>query len=344
MWVAVEAGLAIQASAATTRATGTRLPIVCTDSRCRPRLRVLHIDTRRSCPRRRAGWVQPQDRGRSRMVGRMTDVPSIELNDGNEIPQVGLGVFQIPDDQTSAVVQSALAAGYRAVDTAAVYRNEVGVGEALRASDVPAEAVFVTTKLWNTRQGYDSALAAFEKSRARLGLDVVDLYLIHWPCPANDLYVETWRALVRLRDEGLVRSIGVCNFMAEHLTRLVDETGVLPTVNQVELHPRLQQSALRSFHAEHGIATQAWSPLAQGGLLRDPTIGTIAAARGVTPAQVVLRWHVQLGNVVIPKSVTPSRIAANLDVFGFELSEEDMADIAALNRDERIGPDPAQFS
>ncbi len=273
----------------------------------------------------------------------MTNAPTVRLHDGVQIPQVGLGVWQIPDDETSSVVQTALAAGYHAVDTAAVYHNEAGVGAGLVASGMPAEEVFITTKLWNARQGFQSTLQAFERSRRRLGVDVVDLYLIHWPCPDNDLYVETWRAFIRLRDEGVVRSIGVSNFTEVHLARIIDETGVVPTVNQVELHPRLQQARLRAFHAEHGIATEAWSPLAQGGLLDDPTIGRIAAERGVSPAQVVLRWHVQLGTIVIPKSVTPARIRANLDLFGFELGDHDMATIAALDRHERVGPDPRHF-
>lgn len=274
----------------------------------------------------------------------MSSVPLITFNDGVQIPQVGLGVFQIPDDETSTVVQTALAAGYRAVDTASVYKNEKGVGDGIRASGVPGEDVFVTTKLWNKSQGYDSTMAAFEKSRSRLGVEVVDLYLIHWPCPDRDLYVETWRALVRLRDDGLVRSVGVSNFKEHHLARLIDETGVVPSVNQVELHPLLQQAPLRAFHAEHGIATEAWSPLAQGGeLLGDPIIGSIAQAHGVSPAQVVLRWHVQLGNVIIPKSVTPSRIASNLDLFGFELTEADMGTVAGMNADARVGPDPDRF-
>lgn len=273
----------------------------------------------------------------------MARVPDVTLNDGTTIPQVGLGVFQVANDAASDAVQSALSAGYRSIDTAAIYGNEAGVGDGLRHSSVARDDVYVTTKLWNDAQGYDSAVAAFEISRARLGLDVVDLYLIHWPCPRQDRYVESWRALISLRDQGLVRSIGVSNFTAEHLRRLVDETGVVPTVNQVELHPRLQQRELRRVHAELGVVTEAWSPLAQAQLLDDPLLGGIASVHGVSTAQVILRWHLQLGNVIIPKSVTPRRIAANIDLFGFELSDDDMQAIRRLNRDARIGPDPREF-
>ena len=273
----------------------------------------------------------------------MTTSPTVTLNDGVEIPQVGLGVFQVPDADASSAVQSALAAGYRSVDTAAIYKNEIGVGDGVRASGLPRDEVFVTTKLWNNAQGYDSALAAFEKSRQRLGLDVVDLYLIHWPCPAQDRYVDTWRALIRLRDDGAVRSIGVSNFTARHLRRLVDETGVAPAINQVEMHPRLQQDGLRAVHAELGVTSEAWSPLAQAQLLDDPVLGRVAVAHGVSTAQVILRWHVQRGTVLIPKSVTPSRIAANIDLFAFALSADEMAAIARLDRGDRIGPDPETF-
>lgn len=273
----------------------------------------------------------------------MADVPRITLSDDVSIPQLGLGVFQVPDDEAADAVLAALDSGYRSIDTAAVYRNERGVGEALARADVPRDDVFVTTKLWNDDQGFDAALQAFEASRERLGLDVVDLYLIHWPCPARDAYVESWRAMIQLRDEGKVRAIGVSNFMPEHLQRLLDETGVTPALNQVELHPRLQQEELRAFHAQHGIATEAWSPLAQAQLLDDPVVTAIADDLDVSPAQVVLRWHIQLGNVVIPKSVTPSRIASNIDVFDFALDKAAMDAVGALNQDARIGPDPRTF-
>ncbi len=270
-------------------------------------------------------------------------VPTVALRDGVEIPQLGFGVFQVPPEDTQETVEEALAAGYRHIDTAGAYRNEAGVGAALAAAGLPREEVFVTTKLWNSEQGYDSTLAAFEKSLERLGLDRVDLYLIHWPMPSEDRYLDTWRAFERIDEEGRARSIGVSNFRIEDLERLETEAGKQPTLNQVELHPRLQQTELRAWHAEHGVATEAWSPLAQGELLDDDTIETIAAHHEKTPAQTILRWHLQLGNVVIPKSVTPERIRENFDVFDFELSEDDMAAVARLDAGDRTGPDPATF-
>jgi diketogulonate reductase-like aldo/keto reductase len=270
-------------------------------------------------------------------------IPSLTLNDGVAIPQFGFGVFQIPPDGTAAAVAKALELGYRHVDTAAIYGNEAEVGQAIAASGIPRDELFVTTKLWNGDQGYDSALSAFEVSAGKLGLDVVDLYLIHWPVPARDRYVESWRALVRLKQDGRVRSIGVSNFQPAHLRRLFDEVGVVPSVNQVELHPYLQQAELRAFHAEHQIVTEAWSPLAQGLVLDDPALVEIAAAHDKTTAQVVLRWHLQLGNVVFPKSVTPARIAENLELFDFELSDAEMVAIAALERAERTGFDPDEM-
>ncbi|HEY5708147.1 MAG TPA: aldo/keto reductase [Solirubrobacterales bacterium] len=270
-------------------------------------------------------------------------VPSIELYDGIEIPQLGFGVFQVPPEETQGAVELALEAGYRHIDTAAAYRNEKGVGRALAASGLPREDYFVTTKLWNSQQGHDSTLAAFEASLERLGLDHVDLYLIHWPVPTEGLFVETWRAFEQIHREEAARTIGVSNFRIEDLELLMRETEVRPTVNQVELHPRLQQTNLRAWHSEHGIATEAWSPLAQGELLDDEAIVRLAEDRGKTPAQVILRWHLQLGNVVIPKSVTPSRIHENIDIFDFELSDEEMATIEGLNGGSRIGPDPATF-
>jgi len=270
-------------------------------------------------------------------------IPSLSLHDGTAIPQLGFGVFQVPPAETQGVVEQALEAGYRHIDTAAAYRNEEGVGAALAASGLPREEVFVTTKLWNSQQGYDSTLAAFDASARRLGLDQVDLYLIHWPVPSEDRFVETWRAFERIRDEGRLRTIGVSNFRVEDLERLETEADARPTVNQIELHPRLQQAELRAWHAEHGIATEAWSPLAQGELLGDETLTAIAAAHGRTAAQVVLRWHLQIGNVVIPKSVTPERIRENIEVFDFELSEAELAEVAALDAGARTGPDPSTF-
>ncbi|MFH9478473.1 aldo/keto reductase [Streptomyces anulatus] len=270
----------------------------------------------------------------------MSTVPTVTLNNGVTIPQLGFGVFQVPDDETTAAVSAALEAGYRSIDTAAIYGNEVGVGRALAASGLPREELFVTTKLWNADQGYDATLAAFDASLAKLGLDHVDLYLIHWPTPAHDLYPESWRALEKLAADGRIRAAGVSNFQPAHLRRVLEAGTLVPAVNQIELHPGLQQAELRAFHAEHGIATEAWSPLAQGALLKEEALVAIAERHGKSPAQVVLRWHLQLGNVVIPKSVTPERIRQNIDVFDFELSAADMDAVAALDRGMRTGPDP----
>lgn len=272
-----------------------------------------------------------------------TEVPAITLHDEVEIPQLGFGVFQVPPDETQAAVEEALAVGYRHIDTAAAYRNEAGVGAAIAASGLARDEVFVTTKLWNSK-GYDSTLAACERSLEELGTEHLDLYLIHWPLPARDLYLETWRAFERIKAEGKARSIGVSNFRIEDLERLREEAEELPTVNQIELHPYLQQAELRAWHVEHAIATEAWSPLAQGELLDDETIAAIASRHGRTAAQVVLRWHVQIGNVVIPKSVTPARVRENFEIFDFELSEDDLAAIAGLDRGERTGPDPGSFN
>ncbi|OKJ53988.1 aldo/keto reductase [Streptomyces sp. CB02115] len=270
----------------------------------------------------------------------MSTVPTVTLNNGVTVPQLGFGVFQVPDDETTAAVSAALEAGYRSIDTAAIYGNEVGVGRALAASKIPREELFVTTKLWNADQGYDATLAAFDASLAKLGLDYVDLYLIHWPTPAHDLYPESWRALEKLAADGRIRAAGVSNFQPAHLRRLLETGTLVPAVNQIELHPGLQQAELRAFHAEHGIATEAWSPLAQGALLTEEALVSIAERHGKSPAQVVLRWHLQIGNVVIPKSVTPERIRQNIDVFDFELSAADMDAVAALDRGMRTGPDP----
>jgi diketogulonate reductase-like aldo/keto reductase len=273
-----------------------------------------------------------------------SQVPPIILNNGVEMPQLGFGVWQVPDDEAETAVATALEAGYRSIDTAAIYGNEEGTGKAIAASGLPREELFVTTKLWNDDQGYDATLRAFETSLAKLGLEYVDLYLIHWPLPSQDRYVDTYKAFEKLHADGLVRAIGVSNFLPEHLDRLIAETSVVPAVNQIELHPHLQQRAVREYHAGQGIATEAWSPLGQGkGLLEVPAIVAIARKHDRTPAQVVLRWHLQLGNVVIPKSVTPSRIKENIDVFDFSLDDEDLAAISALNEDRRLGPDPATF-
>lgn len=271
-------------------------------------------------------------------------VPSIILNNGVEMPQLGFGVWQVPDSEAEHAVGLALEAGYRSVDTAAIYGNEEGTGKAIAASGVPRADVFVTTKLWNSEQGYDATLRAFDTSMAKLGLDYLDLYLIHWPMPSRDTYVDTYKAFEKLLSDGRVRAIGVSNFLPEHLERLIAETSVIPAVNQIELHPRLQQHAARAVHAEQGIHTEAWSPLGQGkDLLEVPAIVAIAQKHNQSPAQVVLRWHLQQGNIVIPKSVTPSRIKENIEVFDFSLDTEDLAAISALNEDRRIGPDPATF-
>ncbi|MGW1163639.1 aldo/keto reductase [Streptomyces sp. NPDC002513] len=269
-----------------------------------------------------------------------TSVPTVTLNNGVEIPQLGFGVFQVPDAETAAAVTAALEAGYRSVDTAAIYGNESGVGKVLAGSGIARDELFITTKLWNADQGYDATLKAFDASLEKLGLDYVDLYLIHWPTPARDLYRESWKAIEKLAADGRIRAAGVSNFQPAHLRRLLEGADLVPVVNQIELHPGLQQNELRALHADLNIATEAWSPLAQGAVLGDEAITTIAAQHGKSPAQVVLRWHLQLGNIVIPKSVTPARIRENLDVFDFALSDDEMAAIAALDRGLRTGPDP----
>jgi 2,5-diketo-D-gluconate reductase A len=270
-------------------------------------------------------------------------IPNIPLGGGVEIPQLGFGVFQVPPAQTEEVVAQALAVGYRHIDTAAAYRNEAAVGRAIRASGLERSEVFLTTKCWNDDQGYEESKRALAGSLERLGLEQLDLYLIHWPVPAHDRYVDTWRAFVEMRAQGLTRSIGVSNFNPEHLRRVIDETGQKPAINQIELHPYLQQAELRRVHEELGIVTESWSPLAQGAVLEDPTIVSIARAHSRTAGQVVIRWHLQLGIVVIPKSVTPGRIRENFDVFDFELTPDEMRAIEQLDRGGRIGPDPATF-
>jgi len=270
--------------------------------------------------------------------------PLVTLNDGRPMPQLGLGVWQSPREVTAQAVRAALGAGYRSVDTAAIYRNEAEVGEGVRASGLDRAEVFVTTKLWNDDQGFDSALRALDASLKRLKMDYVDLYLIHWPAPGQDRYLESWKALVRLREEGRARSIGVSNFAAPHLERIVGETGQAPAVNQIELHPRFQQAELRAVHQRLGVATESWSPLGQGGLLADAVVAKVAARHGKTPAQTIIRWHLDLGLIVIPKSVTPARIAQNFDVFDFKLDAQDLADMATIDDpDGRMGPNPMLF-
>jgi 2,5-diketo-D-gluconate reductase A len=268
-------------------------------------------------------------------------VQTLTCNNGVTIPQLGFGVFRVPPDEVVRPVLDALEAGYRLIDTATLYGNEEGVGQAVRDSGIPRDEIFVTTKVWNSDQGYDSTLRAFDNSLKLLGLDVLDLYLIHWPAPRRGLYVETWRALEQLYADGRVRAIGVSNFTVSHLRRLLDETDVVPAVNQVELHPGYPQDELRAFHNEHGIHTEAWGPIGRGqGLLDSSVVTDIATATGRTPAQVVLRWHVQRGTIVIPKSVHAERIRENAQIFDFELDDGQMAMLSAMDKPGRLGPDP----
>lgn len=270
--------------------------------------------------------------------------PTITLNNSVLMPQVGFGVFQVPDEETAAAVTEALKAGYRSIDTASIYGNERGVGQALASSGIARDELFITSKLWIADLGYEQTLAAFEQSLQRLGLDYLDLYLIHWPAPAKGLYIESWKAMETLYAQGKIRAIGVSNFQPAQLERLIEATYVVPAVNQVELHPALQNRSVLEANARHGIVTEAWSPLAQGAMLTDASVLRIAEAHDATAAQVILRWHLQQGRVVIPKSVTPSRIAENLDLFGFALDDEELAVIDSLDRDSRTGPDPDTFN
>jgi 2,5-diketo-D-gluconate reductase A len=271
----------------------------------------------------------------------MSNVPAIRLNDGRSMPALGFGVWQIADGAAETATLAALAAGYRSIDTAQIYANEAGVGRALAKSGVPRSDVFLTTKVWNSNQGRDATRRAFDDSLAKLGVEQLDLYLIHWPSPKRGLYVETWKALVELKKEGRVKSIGVSNFGPNELEKIIDATGEKPTVNQIELHPRFQQRETRIAHEAHGIATEAWSPLGQGQLLQAPTVTSIAQKHGRSAAQVLLRWHLRHGFIVIPKSATPSRIRENFDVFGFDIDDEDMNALDGLDSaDGRIGPNP----
>ena len=275
----------------------------------------------------------------------MSDVPGIELNNGTVIPQLGFGVFQIDPSDTAETVLTAFEAGYRHIDTAQMYGNEAEVGEAIAKSGLKRDELWITTKCNNSNHGYDDAQTALDESLQKLGLDAVDLYLIHWPLPGKDLYVETWKGLEKAQEDGKTRTIGVSNFQPHHLDRLLEETETVPAINQIELHPHMQQAALRSYHERHGIRTEAWSPIGQGkGLLDAPELSEIAQAHGKSAAQVVLRWHIQIGNVVFPKSVTPDRIRENKDIFDFELSHEDMQKIDGMEKAERLGPDPDTFA
>jgi 2,5-diketo-D-gluconate reductase A len=270
--------------------------------------------------------------------------PSIRLNDGHEMPQLGFGVWQVPNEEAASAVTAAISAGYRLIDTAAIYGNEEGVGDAIAVTSLKRPDLFITTKLWNSDQGYDSTLRAFDASMKRLRLDKLDLYLIHWQALQRRAYLDSWKAFIKLRDDGRIASIGVSNFSVPTLERLREETGVVPAVNQIELHPHFQQRALRAFHAQAGIATQSWSPLGQGKAIGNPAIAAIARKHGKTPAQIIVRWHLDLGLVAIPKSVTPARIAENFAVFDFKLSAEDLQVIENLDSSGgRIGPNPDHF-
>jgi len=271
----------------------------------------------------------------------MTTQPHVTFNDGHTIPQLGLGVWKATDEEAATAVQAALAAGYRHIDTAAIYENEAGVGVGMAQSDVARSDIFLTTKLWNDAQGFDSTLQAMDESLKRLGTDYVDLYLIHWPSAYRGKFIDTWKAMIRLREEGKVRSIGVSNFEGDYIDQLIAETGVTPAINQIQLHPLFQQAGMRAKDDKLGVVTQSWSPLGQGKLLDNPVLGAIAARHGKSVAQVIIRWHIELGLVVIPKSVTRGRIVENFDVFDFALSGTDMTAIAGLNDpDGRIGSDP----
>lgn len=273
----------------------------------------------------------------------MTTIPTLTLNNGVQMPQLGFGVFQVSDDDTTAAVSEALAAGYRSIDTAAIYGNEAGTGRALAQSGIARDELFITSKLWIADLGYEETLAAYQSSLDKLGLDYLDLYLIHWPAPELAKYAESWQALEKLLADGRVRAIGVSNFLPEHVQKLIDLGGTVPSVNQVELHPALQQREIEAFNAANGIATEAWSPLAQGALLQEPAVLEIAARHGRSPAQVILRWHLQQGRIIIPKSVTPERIRENLDVLDFNLSIDELTVIDGLERNGRTGPHPAEF-
>lgn len=275
----------------------------------------------------------------------MSAVPNITLNNGVEIPQFGFGTFQIEPERTKEITLTAIEAGYRHIDTAEMYRNERQVGEAVRASGLDRSELFVTSKLNNGAHAYDDALKAFDQTMRELDIDYVDLFLVHWPLPKrSEDYVDTWRAMEQIYQSGKCRSIGVSNFQPEHLQRLFDETDVVPVVNQIEVHPYLTQDDVREFGVKNGVVTEAWAPIAKGQVVDDPTINEIARRYGKTPSQVTLRWHIQRGDIVFPKSVNPDRIRENIDIFDFELSDDETARITQLNRNERLGPHPDELN
>ena len=272
------------------------------------------------------------------------NVPQIKLNNGQLIPQLGLGVYKLEAASAADLVATAIDSGYRRIDTAALYLNEAEVGQGVRQSSIPREEIYVTTKIWHDHHGYDSALKAIDESLSRLDIDYVDMVLIHWPAPAQDKFVETWAAFQHAVESGKVRGIGVSNFHSMHLDKLVAAGGTVPALNQIELHPGLQQGALRAYDQAHGIATEAWSPIARGRFNEDEAIVRIAQKHGKTPTQVIIRWHIELGNLVIPKTATPSRLVENISVFDFSLDAEDMAAIANLDSGLRTGPNPEEFN
>lgn len=274
----------------------------------------------------------------------MPDIPRLTFSDGHTMPQLGFGLWQVAADIAPEVVRGALETGYRMLDGAHIYGNEAGLGKGLRRAGLPRDEVFITTKVWNRDQGRAKARASVARSLEAIGLDHLDLVLIHWPVPASDLYVETWEAFIEMRDEGLMRSIGVSNFNGDHLERIIKATGEAPVLNQIEINPQLQQPALRAANAARGVITQSWTPLGNARSFEAPPIAAAAARTGKSPAQVILRWHVQSGLAVIPRSVNRARQAENLDLFGFELTPAEMAAIATLDAGQRTGPDPATFA
>ncbi len=283
-------------------------------------------------------WIRNSQKGED-------DVENVTLNNGVRMPQLGFGVWKVPNETASTTVEQALEAGYRSIDTAMIYRNELGVGKGITESNIPREELFITTKLWNGDHGYENTLKAFDESLEKLGLDYVDLYIIHWPTPLHDKYVETYKALEKLYKDGRVKAIGVSNFEIEHLQRILDECEIVPTVNQVERHPYLQQKELKEFCDRHAIKLEAYSPLMNGkDALQDEVIQEIAAQHRKTPAQTILRWHLQTGVIAIPKSVTPSRIKENLDVFDFELTKENIEKFATLDRNIRVNRHPSEVN